>query len=133
MKYATPLVFLGGTCNESKWREDLISKISIDFFNPVVEDWTEEAQLEERRQREICTYNLYMITPLMKGVYSIAEVVEDSIKRPEKTLFCFDYDEKDCHFDTSQRKSLDQVGLMVERNGGKYFRKYEDLINFLNN
>lgn len=133
MKNETALVFLGGTCNGSRWRDDLISKITMDFFNPVVEDWTPEAQLEELRQREICTYNLYMITPLMKGVYSIAEVVEDSIKRPEKTLFCFDYDENDCHFDIAQRKSLDQVGLMVERNGGRYFRTYEDLINFLNN
>lgn len=129
----TKTVFLGGTCNESAWRDKLIPKLSIGYFNPVVDDWNLAAQVEELRQRELCDYCLYVITPKMKGVYSIAEVVEDSIKRPEKTLFCFDYDESDCHFDVSQLKSLDQVGLMVERNGGKYFRVFDELVEFLNN
>ena len=34
-------VFLGGTCNDSLWREELIKKLEIDYFNPVVDDWTE--------------------------------------------------------------------------------------------
>lgn len=44
-------VFLGGTCNESKWREELISKLdlnSIEYFNPVVEDWTKECMEIEK-------------------------------------------------------------------------------------
>jgi hypothetical protein len=32
-------VFLGGTCNESTWREKLIPMLKIDYFNPVVKDW----------------------------------------------------------------------------------------------
>ena len=35
-------VFLGGTCNNSKWRDKLIPMLNIDYFNPVVDDWTEE-------------------------------------------------------------------------------------------
>jgi hypothetical protein len=31
-------VFLGGTCAETTWRDDLIPKLQIDYFNPVVED-----------------------------------------------------------------------------------------------
>ena len=31
-------VFLGGTCNESTWRDELIKKLKIDYFNPVVDD-----------------------------------------------------------------------------------------------
>ena len=81
-------VFLGGTCNESTWRDKLIKMLEIDYFNPVVDDWTEECYQEELRQREICDYCLYVITPRMTGVYSIAEVVDDSNKRPEKTIFC---------------------------------------------
>ena len=61
-------VFLGGTCNESTWRDDLIKKLEIDYFNPVVEDWTEECMAEEIRQRESCDYCLYVITPRMTGV-----------------------------------------------------------------
>lgn len=81
-------VFLGGTCNGSTWREELIPLLGIDYFNPVVEDWTEECMAEERRQREECDYCLYVITPRMAGVYSVAEVVDDSNKRPGNTVFC---------------------------------------------
>ena len=69
---------MNGTCNESTWRDKLISLLKIDYFNPVVDDWTEECMIEERRQRVICDYVLYVITPLMTGVYSIAEVVDDN-------------------------------------------------------
>ena len=131
-------VFLGGTCNESTWREELIKKLEIDYFNPVVDDWTEECYQEELRQREICDYCLYVITPRMTGVYSIAEVVDDSNKRPEKTIFCvLTADSSDTGgliiFDIVQLKSLDKVGIMVEKNGGKYFTTLGDVAEFLNN
>ena len=110
----------------------------IDYFNPVVEDWTEECYLEELRQREICDYCLYVITPRMTGVYSIAEVVDDSNKRPDKTIFCvLTADSSDTGgliiFDIVQLKSLDKVGIMVEKNGGKYFTTLGDVAEFLNN
>ena len=142
-------VFLGGTCNESAWRDELIGMLEIDYFNPVVDDWTEECYQEELRQREICDYCLYVITPRMTGVYSIAEVVDDSNKRPEKTIFCIlNYDLSDYKmklvdgkkvrkyvklFDEGQLKSLDKVGVMVEKNGGKYFRSLSEVAEFLNN
>ena len=142
-------VFLGGTCNESTWRDKLIKLLEIDYFNPVVDDWTEECYREELRQREICDYCLYVITPRMTGVYSIAEVVDDSNKRPEKTIFCIlKYDLSDYKmkiegdkkvrryvetFKPEQLKSLDKVGAMVEKNGGKYFRSLSEVAEFLNN
>jgi hypothetical protein len=81
-------VFLGGTCNESKWRDELIKKLEIEYFNPVVDDWTPECMAEEIKQRKICDYVLYTITPKMTGAYGIAEAVDDSNKQPFKTLFC---------------------------------------------
>ena len=131
-------VFLGGTCNESTWRNGLIEILEIDYFNPVVEDWTEECYQEELRQREICDYCLYVITPRMTGVYSIAEVVDDSNKRPEKTIFCVltaDINDKGefIMFNEGQLKSLDKVGAMVEKNGGKYFMTLREVAKFLNN
>ncbi|WP_286161310.1 nucleoside 2-deoxyribosyltransferase domain-containing protein [Clostridium sp. KNHs214] len=126
-------VFLGGTCNESLWRNDLIKLLKIDYFNPVVEDWTEECMAEERKQRKECDYCLYTITPKMMGVYSIAEVVDDSNKRPNKTIFCLlETDDNDI-FTKSQVYSLNQVGKMVERNGGKYFNSLKEVANYLNN
>lgn len=126
-------VFLGGTCNESKWRYNLIEILKIDYFDPVVDDWTEECYQEELIQREICDYCLYVITPKMTGVYSIAEVVDDSNKRPKKTIFCYLKEDEEYIFTKGQLKSLDRVGVMVERNGGKYFKSLEEVAEFLNN
>lgn len=126
-------VFLGGTCNNSKWRDELIPLLKIDYFNPIVDDWNEEAQVEERRQREICDFVLYTITPKMKGVYSIAEVIDDSNKRPERTVFCVLETDEDSEFEEGQIKSLNQVGEMVTRNGGQVFNSLQDVANYLNN
>lgn len=48
----TPKVFLGGTCNESDWRDSFIKKLKIDYFNPVVKDWNDEAYKEELKQKK---------------------------------------------------------------------------------
>lgn len=37
-------VFLGGTCNRSKWRNELIELLEIDYFNPVVKNWNQDCQ-----------------------------------------------------------------------------------------
>ena len=124
-------VFLGGTCNESKWREELIKHIDIDYFNPVVEDWTPECMEEELKQRESCDYVLYVITPSMTGVYAIAEVVDDSNKRPMKTLFCFISESTRC-FTKGQERSLKAVGKMVMGNGALWFEDLPTVAEYLN-
>lgn len=147
-------VFLGGTCNDSKWRDALIPMLKVDYFNPVVDDWTEECYQEELKQRKECDFCLYVITPRMRGVYSIAEVIDDSNKRPNKTIFCIlksdvkyipsirwnnesnefciGHDEIEKQFDEGQMKSLDKVGRMVKMNGGKYFKSLEEVASYLN-
>ena len=121
-------IFLGGTCNNSTWRDELIPLLKIDYFNPVVEDWTPEAQEEERYQRQTCDYCLYTITSEMTGVYSIAEVIDDSNKRPDKTIFCLLTN----GFETYELKSLNEVGKMVQRNGGVYFTSLQQVANLVN-
>lgn len=128
-------VFLGGTCNNTTWREKLISMLKIDYFNPVVDNWTSECKIKEMVERNICDYCLYVITPSMTGVYSIAEVIDDSNKRPEKTIFCIlekDVDDNGKRFDKSQLKSLNEVGRMVLRNGGEFFRSLEEVAEHVN-
>lgn len=125
-------VFLGGTCNESKWRDILISNLNIDYFNPVVDDWTEEAYQQELIERRDCDFVLYTITPKMTGTYSIAEVVDDSNKRPHKTIMCIlEKDEKQS-FNYSQLKSLNKVGEMVKNNGGKVFTSLDATAYYIN-
>lgn len=125
-------VFLGGTCNNSTWRDKLIPLLKIDYFNPVVDDWTPECQDEEIRQRESCDYCLYTITPKMTGVYSIAEVVDDSNKRPGKTILCVLDEDNESSFSETQIKSLKQVKEMVKNNGANVFDSLEDIASFLN-
>ena len=131
-KKETKKVFLGGTCNESNWRDILIKNLTIDYFNPVVEDWTPECQEEEIKQRKTCNFVLYCITPKMTGVYSIAEVVDDSNKRPDKTLFVILKKDGSEIFTKVQLKSLEQVSKMVEKNGGKTFKTLDTVVKYLN-
>ncbi len=125
-------IFLGGTCNGSKWREELIAMLNThDYYNPVVADWTPACQAEELRQRALAEYVVYVITPRMMGVYSIAEVVDDSNKRPERTVFCVHHELVE-HFTTGQLRSLDAVGKLVSANGGTVCTTLNGLARFLN-
>ena len=125
-------VFLGGTCNDSNWRNNLISLLKIDYFNPVVDDWTPDCMAEEIKQRNECDFCLYVITPKMTGVYSIAEVVDDSNKRPQKTIFCILPTDDGLSFTDGQLRSLNQVGKMIKSNGGHWFGDLLTVAEFLN-
>lgn len=125
-------VFLGGTCNESTWRDRLIKKLEIDYFNPVVEDWTPECQAEEIKQRQECDYVLYVITPKMTGVYSIAEVIDDSNKRPLRTVFCFLKEDDGVKFNEAQIKSLTQTAKMIKENGATVCETLDGVAKYLN-
>lgn len=75
-------VFLGGTCANTTWRDELIpylEKYGIEYFNPVVEDWTPECQeIEEDEKNHKCNIHLYVITKEMMGTYSIAEAIHSA-------------------------------------------------------
>ena len=127
-----PKVFLGGT-KDSKWREELIQMLKIDYFNPVVPDWTQECMKEEIEQRGVCDYGLYVITPKMTGVYSIAEAVDDSNKRPGRTVFCFLIVDGKKEFTEGQVRSLRAVSDLIVLNGGHSFFSLKTVAEFLNN
>ncbi len=132
IKNSTATVFLGGTCNDSTWRDELIPQLSINYFNPVVPDWNEEAYKRELEARENSEFCLYVLTPKMTGVYSIAEVVDDSNKRPEKTVFCFLEKDGDLEFDKHQLKSLVNTGKMVKNNGATVLGSLAEVAEYLN-
>jgi len=129
-----PRVFLGGTWNGSAWRDELepiLNEIGFDCFNPIVDDWNEEAQQRELQERQDCDYCLYTITPKMEGVYSIAEVVDDSNKKPEKTILLVLTKDDNEEFAPHEIKSLQMVVDMVVKNGGVYFYNFKDLTEHL--
>lgn len=75
-------VFLGGTCAETYWRDELmplLDSIKVSYFNPVVKDWTPECQkIEEEEKNDKCDIHLYVITKEIQGTYSIAEIIHSA-------------------------------------------------------
>ena len=125
-------VFLGGTCNGSLWREKLIPELKIDYFNPVVDKWSDAAYEKELQERKDCDYCLYVITPKATGFYSIAEIADDSNKRPDKTIYCILENDDESGFTAHQLKSLKKVGQMVRNNGGTWCENFDQLAALLN-
>jgi hypothetical protein len=128
-------VFLGGTVGDPRndWREEFVKGLKIDFFNPVVDDWNDEAREREEKEKRESDFNLYVITPYMRGVYSIAELVDDSNKKPEKTIACFLKEYKGKSFDKQQWMSIWATAELVIKNGIHVFYSLEDTRDYLNN
>lgn len=117
------VIFLGGTCNNSDWREEFSNKFkkeciddSVELFNPVVDDWTEECRKKEDEVKKLAKLNLFVITPEMKGTFSIAEAVECS--HFSKVFFAII--NRNGEFDIASNKSFDAIGEIVEKHGGIY-------------
>lgn len=122
-------VALFGTCGKSKWRQELIQSLKIDYFNPAVANWTIECQEEEIKQKELCDFCLYVITDDMEGFYSIAEAVEDSNKRPGKTIFCVLNKE---NFSETQRKSFKAIENLIAKNGAIVLYSLQEIADYVN-
>lgn len=128
-------VFLGGTCSGWKWRNELQPLLKCDYYNPIVKNWSESDRLREVHERETSDYVLYGITNGIKGVYSIAEVVDDSNKRPDKTIFLNLYKEDERGFTKQMSHSLKAVENLLKSNGIKVFsgnNAIEEVAEFLN-
>lgn len=121
-------VFLGGTCSGYRWRNDLIKMLKCDYFNPMTKGWDEDKRLKEVQERQNADYVLYVITSHIKGFYSIAEVVDDSNKRPEKTIFCILHD----NMDYKTQHSLNAVMNLVKSNGATVFTSLKEVADYLN-
>jgi hypothetical protein len=96
-------VFLGGTCGNNNWREDIFIDLGdrgVDasgLFNPVVADWNEEAQANEERHKVEDDYLLFFLSnPEQQGnplsTYSLVEATMALYDRPDKTVVCFDHE-----------------------------------------
>lgn len=121
-------IFLGGTCPSSiedfNYRTLLIpflEKNNIDYFNPVVEDWTEDCIQIEEQEKNICDVHLYVIAPNMKGVYSIAECFGSIIKNKKRSILVFIDRIQDKPFEKNQLKSLVATGKLLSECGGESF------------
>ena len=132
-------IFLGGTTKGYDWRKVLDDRFDyikfVELFNPIVEEWDEKAREKENKYKEVSDINVYVLTPYMEGCYSIAEVVDDSNKRPEKTVFVYLSEiksEKEIRrFTKEMLHSLEAVAELVKSNGGKCFTSMDELIDYI--
>jgi hypothetical protein len=125
-------VFLGGTVNGSKWRNKLKEELTIDYFDPVVDDWTDAAYERELSERRYCNYVLYVLTPKMTGFYAVAEVTDDSYHRPDRTIYCYLTEDGGEKFSKEQIAEFEFLGEKVIENGGVWLRGLNEVIRFLN-
>jgi len=127
MKPKTTL-FLGGTTADSTWRDSIIhllEKENLPYFNPVVKDWDDDARDKEYSiKSNPMTIELYVISKEMSGVFSIAEAVDASNKKPEQTIFMI----KREGFDKGALKSLDATSELIKKNGGKVVATLEECV-----
>ena len=112
------MVFLGGTCQDSTWRTEIIPLLgeNIDYYNPQKEigHWSEESKQEEIQKRKDCDILLYTISSA-KSIVSIAEAMDDSHNRPERTVVCFLHG-----IMTEQEiKHITAIGEMLLKNGAE--------------
>jgi len=127
-------VFLGGTCADSTWREELIPMLNegVEAFNPVVPDWTPECQAIEDFHRETDDIILYVITPEGEGFYSFVEVTDDSNKRPESTILCILTEANGKKFEGHTLKCVNKTAKLVQNNGVLVFTDLQSLAAYLN-
>ena len=137
-------IFLGGTCCETNWRDTLIpflDNLGFSYFNPVVSDWTPECQeIENIEKNEKCDCHLYIITPEMKGVFSIAEIIDSAYSVRESSFgsMIFGILGEKNNWNPEQWKSLMAVLEMVKRISkgsksivGTIINKPEEILNYL--
>jgi hypothetical protein len=73
-----------------------------------------------------------VLTPKMTGYYAVAEVVDDSYHRPDRTIYCYLPEDDGEKFSTHRIKEFEQLGKTVKENGGTWLRDTEEVISFLN-
>lgn len=94
------------------------STIWVIISQKVLQTKRKENSEDEDILKRKSVYVLYGITNGIKGVYSIAEVVDDSNKRPEKTIFLNLYKTYERSGESKQMAhSLKAVENMLKANG----------------
>lgn len=85
-------LWLGGTATEDwDWRKELIPYLDngISYYDPCIRpgdglEWDETARANELKAKEYARCHVYVITSGMKGCFSIEEITESIMSRPQE-------------------------------------------------
>lgn len=123
-------VYLAGTCNNSKWRAELIPLLNKDvkYIDPTTDYWDHSLEMKMRNEKSKCKYILYTITSEMKGVLAIANVVDLAHKIPKRIIFCCLKE----GFDQEQLASLEEVKYLLSEYNVQICDSLFSVANFIN-
>ncbi|MFT5819816.1 MAG: hypothetical protein ACI8ZM_001041 [Crocinitomix sp.] len=122
----------GGLGAESEVLNTFKSELKIDYFDPDTLPNDFHSFKIAKVEWTSCEYCVYLISPLMRGFDQIVNVVDDSNKRPTKTVYCFLLEDNGGKFTEHQVKSLKAIGEIVKKNGAFWFESMADVTEFLN-
>jgi len=113
-----PFVFLGGTCNDSEWRDELIKDLNVEYFDPRVFDveWNEECAKQEELAKVNAKALIYVITPKQSGTYSLVELaVSACLNKDKKVIIIFLNKDDGDKFDEAQMSSNKAVQDLLQK------------------
>ena len=122
-------VFLGGTCANSTWRKDLISKLrdNVPYFDPQVAEWTEADAAREDACKPVARFNVFVITGDALGTYSGWEIHEEATKDSSKLIFCTVGE-----LPANQVKGIGKIKKGLTRMGATVCESLDEIANILN-
>jgi hypothetical protein len=137
-------IFLGGTCPSKNfdYRKELIPMLEnegFSYFNPIVENWTEENQKKEEEEKIYNNIHLYLISPDVIGMYSIAEMFASLFHYGENKKVIFVLMKsigKNYVMNEDTYKNLESVGKLFSECGGLFYKidsneNMEEVLTFL--
>ena len=71
------LVFLGGACGDTTWRELVMPKLQlykISYFNPQVKEWSESLMKAENEAKQKADVLLFVFDSSTRGIATLVEV-----------------------------------------------------------
>lgn len=124
-------LFLGGTCAGPDYRKQLIPLLTVPYFNPVVENWTEVDAVRENQEKEAAVANIFIITPAAIGQYSVAELTELAIVSDKPLLVMF-MEVEGYQWNEHQLKSNTQIKKLLSKYNALVFEDLESLAKSAN-
>ena len=119
-------VFLGGTCENSGWRDRFPKNSFLDrFFNPVVSNWNIEHQLNELEEKALSNIHFYHINSEMAGIYSIVAEIIESCFVAKKVVIYINFD----GFSEGQKRALKAVENMAQNHGAIICDSFDDAVS----
>lgn len=118
-------VFLGGTIGNTDWRsifQRFLTKYNISYFNPQIKNrqWNQEDRQNEENEKLSSNIHLYVITPQMTGLYSIAELVQSSNIENINTVVVFLKKIGNKQFNDNVFNSLKNIKDLIKENNNTY-------------